>query len=110
MYELLKKMRRTFPFLVFAMLGACATQTLPPGGSTTEAVMSACGTFGAALQSVTPLKPKLSKGDINKIDAAILLTSPICENPAAYNSNGALSALVTETGNIQAVLKSNGGK
>jgi len=104
-------LKSLLPVVALALLGACATtQTLPPGGATTEAVMSACGTFGAALRSVTPLKPKLSQGDINRIDAAILLTSPICENPAAYNTNGALSALVTETGNIQAVLKSNGGK
>jgi len=103
-------LKALLPVVALALLGACATQTLPPGGATTEAVSSACDTFGAALQSVTPLKPKLSKGDINRINAAILLTSPICENPASYNTNGALSAVITETGNIQAVLKANGSK
>jgi len=103
-------LKSLLPVVVLALLGACATQKLPPGGATTEAVISACDTFGAALRSVTPLKPKLSQGDINRIDAAILLTSPICENPAAYNTNGALSTVATETGNIQAILKSTGGK
>ena len=94
-----------------AFLGACATsQTLPPGGQTTEGVISACDSFATALTAVTPFKPKLSPGDIAKVNAAILLVSPVCQNPSSYNSNGALSAIVTETANLSAILKANGGK
>lgn len=111
MKRFLDKIKWAFLFTGLAILGACATQqTLPPGGQTTEAVISACDSFSSALTAVIPFKSKMSSGDISKVNAAILLASPICHNPASYNSNGAISAIVTETGNLSAILKANGGK
>ena len=45
-------------------LGACATQTLPPGGQVTESVITACSSYSAVLSALTPFKPRLSAGDV----------------------------------------------
>ncbi len=86
------------------LLGGCTTtQTLPPGGQTTEAIIATCNTYQAALKALTPVKSTMSAANIAIVNAANNLTQPICGNPAAYNSNGALAALQAEIGNLQAI-------
>ena len=91
-------------------LGACATQTLPPGGQVTESVITACSGYGAVLSSLTPFKPKLSAGDVSTVNKSVALTMPICSDPNSYNTSGALAAVVAETANLKSILAKAGGQ
>ena len=91
-------------------LGACATQTLPPGGQVTESVITACSSYGAALSALTPFKPKLSAGDVATVNKSVALTMPICSDPNSYNTSGALAAVVAETANLKSILAKAGGQ
>ena len=91
-------------------LGACATQTLPPGGQVTESVITACSGYGTVLSALTPFKPKLSTGDVATVNKSISLTMPICSDPNSYNTSGALAAVVAETANLKTILAKVGGQ
>ena len=91
-------------------LGACATQTLPPGGQVTESVITACSSYGAVLSSLTPFKPKLSASDVATVNKSVALTMPICSDPNSYNTSGALAAVVAETANLKSILAKAGGR
>ncbi len=82
----------------------CATQTLPPGGQTTESVITACSTYATVLIQLTAIKPQLSASDVGTINKSVTLTEPICGNPNSYNSSGAISALMTETTTLKSIL------
>jgi hypothetical protein len=93
--------------------GACAMfggQTLPPGGAVTESVVTVCSTFSASLKAVTPMKATMTANDISIVDKSILFATPICKNPASYNSNGAIAGLKAEIKNLVSIFKTNGGK
>ena len=95
------------------MLGACATQTLPPGGQTTESIVAACTSYTSTLHALTPFKAKLSASDILYVGKANTLVTPICSDPASYTTAGALQAVVTEAAQLSTILKpfkANGGK
>ena len=106
----MKRLKSLFPALALAFLGACATQTLPPGGQTTESIITACSSYASALSALTQFKSKLSANDVASVNKSNALVSPICSNPASYNTSGAVSAIVYETANLSAILKANGGK
>ena len=90
--------------------GACATtQTLPPGGATTESIITACTSYATALGGLTPIKGTMSPSGVSAVDTSIRLVSPICSNPASYSTPGALQAIVTETANLKTIL-AKGGK
>ena len=91
-------------------LGACATQTLPPGGQVTESVITACSSYGTVLSALTPFKAKLSMGDVATVNKSVALTMPICSDPNSYNSSGALAAVVAETANLKSILAKAGGQ
>lgn len=109
-----QKIKWAVLFSGLALSGACATfggttQTLPPGGATTESVVTACSAYATVLKSLTPLKPTMSASEISTVGKSILLTSPVCSNPSSYNTNGALQAILAETANLKTIL-ANGGK
>ena len=91
-------------------LGACATQTLPPGGQVTESVITACSSYATVLTSLTPFKPKLSASDVATVNKSVALTMPICSDPNSYNTSGALAAVVAETANLKSILAKAGGQ
>lgn len=84
-------------------------QTLPPGGSGTLTVITACDTFQATLKAITPMKSSMSSGNIATVNASIRLAQPICDNQSSYNSTGALAAVQAETANLATILKANKG-
>jgi hypothetical protein len=107
----MKRIKFLFPALVLAFLGACSTtQTLPPGGQTTESLVTACTSYASALHALTPFKSKLSATEINYVNQSNALAAPVCANPANYSTSGALQAIITETADLNSILKVNGGK
>ena len=105
MKKWLNKVKAWWLITGLAVLGACATQTLPPGGQVTESVITACSSYATVLTSLTPFKPKLSASDVATVNKSIALTRPICSNPNSYNASGALAAVVAETSNLKNILK-----
>lgn len=90
--------------LVALGLISCTTQTLPPGGQTTESVITACATYTTVLQQLTAIKSRLTASDINTVNKSVALSEPICGNPNSYNTAGAISALVTETATLKSII------
>ena len=110
MKKWLNKVKAWWLITGLAVLGACATQTLPPGGQVTESVITACSSYGTVLSALTPFKPKLSAGDVATVNKSVALTMPICSDPNSYNTSGALAAVVAETANLKTILAKAGGQ
>ncbi len=114
MSKLVKKILSILGISTVLVLSGCAsffgaTQTLPPGGTTTESVASVCDIFTATLKTLTPLKSSMSSGNIATVNASIRLAQPICDNKTMYNSNSAIVAIKAETANLAAILKTSKG-
>ncbi len=110
MKKLLDKIKWGWIIPGLVVLGACTSQTLPPGGQVTESVITACSSYATVLTALTPFKPRLSANDISTVNKSITLTIPICSSPSSYNTSGAVAAVMAETANLKTILSANGGK
>lgn len=106
----MKFLKALFPALMLLVAACSTTQTLPPGGKTTEDVIAACTSYAGSLNALIPFKDKLPANVIDNINKSIALTMPICSNPASYSATGAVAAVTAESGNLSTILKANGGK
>lgn len=82
----------------------CVHQTLPPGGTTQETMITACRSYNFALINLLPFK--LSPSELQAIDGIRAVANPICINQANYLNPNALSIV----NNAVVELQKMGGK
>lgn len=106
MYKLMKKMRRTFPFLVFAMLGACATNATPLEQSQ-MGFTTACNGYLTSLQILDGYAKShlLSAPEIADILKAETAIDPLCTAPGVpANTTQAEQIIASEMLTINSIL------
>lgn len=86
--------------LFLSALGLCfgCAQSLPPGGQTQEAMISACRAYDSALTQLAAVP--LSPSDIDQVNTVRAIINPICISPVSYQIPGLLQNVETETQRI----------
>ncbi len=90
------------------LFGACATQTLPAGGASQEAMISACNAYSSALTQLAtaPLTPS----DISQVNSIRAIINPICVSPTSYQIPGLIQQVNTEAQQILTLYAIRKGK
>ncbi len=76
------------------LFGACATQSLPPGGATQEAMTTACNAYATALTQAATAP--LTQADINQVNSIRAIINPICGSNKSYQIPGLIQQVNTE--------------